>query len=44
MNLIEIDIAVAAPYDGDDMSGTVYIYRGNPDGINTVPDQVLFIK
>ena len=35
------DIAVGAPYDGDDQSGIVYIFRGNSEGINTIPDQVI---
>ena len=38
-----IDIAVGAPYDGEDESGIVYIFRGTSDGINLVPDQVNFI-
>ncbi len=37
------DIAVGAPYDGEEESGIVYIFRGNSDGINTKPDQVVII-
>lgn len=34
------DLAVGAPYDGEDGSGIVYIYHGNSEGISEFPDQV----
>lgn len=37
------DIAVGAPYDGEEESGIVYIFRGTAEGLNTIPDQVKFI-
>ena len=36
------DLAVAAPYDGDDESGIVYIFHGCQNGLKTTPDQVDF--
>lgn len=35
------DIAIAAPYDGEDGSGNVYIFAGASEGINIVPIQIL---
>ncbi|XP_042321005.1 integrin alpha-V isoform X1 [Sceloporus undulatus] len=35
------DIAVAAPYGGEDRKGLVYIYNGRATGLNGVPSQVL---
>ena len=34
------DIAVGAPYDDQ---GSIYIFLGGPNGLNTEPSQVLFI-
>ncbi|KYO33742.1 integrin alpha-V [Alligator mississippiensis] len=35
------DLAVAAPYGGEDKRGFVYIYNGRATGLNTVPSQIL---
>ncbi|XP_034989373.1 integrin alpha-V [Zootoca vivipara] len=35
------DIAVAAPYGGEDKKGLVYIYNGRATGLNGMPSQVL---
>uniref|UniRef100_A0A8C3XSJ6 Integrin subunit alpha V n=1 Tax=Chelydra serpentina TaxID=8475 RepID=A0A8C3XSJ6_CHESE len=35
------DIAVAAPYGGEDKKGVVYIYNGRATGLNAVPSQIL---
>uniref|UniRef100_A0A8C4K3F1 Integrin subunit alpha V n=1 Tax=Dromaius novaehollandiae TaxID=8790 RepID=A0A8C4K3F1_DRONO len=35
------DIAVAAPYGGEDKRGLVYIYNGRATGLNAVPSQIL---
>ncbi|XP_029821800.1 integrin alpha-V [Manacus vitellinus] len=35
------DIAVAAPYGGEDKRGLVYIYNGRASGLNAVPSQIL---
>uniref|UniRef100_A0A8C7EHG3 Integrin alpha-V n=1 Tax=Nothoprocta perdicaria TaxID=30464 RepID=A0A8C7EHG3_NOTPE len=35
------DIAVAAPYGGEDKRGLVYIYNGRATGVNSVPSQIL---
>ncbi|XP_028927467.1 integrin alpha-V [Ornithorhynchus anatinus] len=35
------DIAVAAPYGGEDKSGIVYIYNGRATGLNSMPSQIL---
>ncbi|XP_063174162.1 integrin alpha-V [Candoia aspera] len=35
------DIAVAAPYGGEDKKGLVYIYNGRAAGLNGMPSQVL---
>ncbi|KFV55123.1 Integrin alpha-V, partial [Gavia stellata] len=35
------DIAVAAPYGGEDKRGLVYIYNGRANGLNAVPSQIL---
>uniref|UniRef100_A0A452J0B6 Integrin alpha-V n=1 Tax=Gopherus agassizii TaxID=38772 RepID=A0A452J0B6_9SAUR len=35
------DIAVAAPYGGEDKRGVVYIYNGRATGLNAVPSQIL---
>ncbi|NXW11122.1 ITAV protein, partial [Fregetta grallaria] len=35
------DIAVAAPYGGEDKRGLVYIYNGKANGLNAVPSQIL---
>ncbi|KGL80432.1 Integrin alpha-V, partial [Tinamus guttatus] len=35
------DIAVAAPYGGEDKRGLVYIYNGRASGVNSVPSQIL---
>ncbi|KFU87802.1 Integrin alpha-V, partial [Chaetura pelagica] len=35
------DIAVAAPYGGEDKRGLVYIYNGRANGLNGVPSQIL---
>ncbi|NXF54688.1 ITAV protein, partial [Oceanites oceanicus] len=35
------DIAVAAPYGGEDKRGLVYIYNGKTNGLNAVPSQIL---
>ena len=39
------DIAVGAPYDGDEdgIGGIVYIYHGHSDGLSKTPDQVNYI-
>lgn len=36
-----LDIAVAAPYGGEDKRGLVYIYNGGANGLNTIPSQIL---
>nr|XP_020653631.1 integrin alpha-IIb [Pogona vitticeps] len=36
-----IDIAVGAPFGGQDGGGRVYIYCGNSEGLSTSPDQIL---
>ncbi|XP_067881088.1 integrin alpha-5-like isoform X2 [Heterodontus francisci] len=35
------DVAVGAPYAGDNHQGLVYIYNGRPDGLNSTPSQIL---
>ena len=35
-----LDVAISAPF-GQDLSGTVYIYRGSRQGIITTPAQTL---
>uniref|UniRef100_A0A8D2NB57 Integrin alpha-V n=1 Tax=Zonotrichia albicollis TaxID=44394 RepID=A0A8D2NB57_ZONAL len=35
------DVAVAAPYGGEDKRGLVYIYNGGASGLNAIPSQVL---
>ena len=35
------DIAIAAPYGGEDKRGLVYIYNGGAGGLNTIPSQIL---
>uniref|UniRef100_A0A803VVP1 Integrin subunit alpha V n=1 Tax=Ficedula albicollis TaxID=59894 RepID=A0A803VVP1_FICAL len=35
------DIAVAAPYGGEDKRGLVYIYNGGASGLNAIPSQIL---
>lgn len=37
-----LDIAIGAPYDGDEdeNGGIVYIYHGRSDGLSKTPDQV----
>lgn len=35
------DIAVAAPYGGENRKGLVYIYNGRATGLNGMPSQVL---
>ncbi|OWJ99757.1 ITGAV, partial [Cervus elaphus hippelaphus] len=35
------DIAIAAPYGGEDKKGIVYIFNGRPTGLNAVPSQIL---
>ncbi|XP_051865531.1 integrin alpha-5-like isoform X2 [Pristis pectinata] len=35
------DVAVGAPYAGDQHQGLVYIYNGRPDGLNSTPSQIL---
>lgn len=35
------DVAVGAPYAGDEHQGLVYIYNGCPDGLNSTPSQIL---
>ncbi|XP_059114831.1 integrin alpha-V [Peromyscus eremicus] len=35
------DIAIAAPYGGEDKKGLVYIFNGRSTGLNSVPSQVL---
>ncbi|XP_029442704.1 integrin alpha-V-like [Rhinatrema bivittatum] len=35
------DIAIAAPYGGDEKRGLVYIYNGRAAGLNSAPSQVL---
>ncbi|MBZ3891099.1 Integrin alpha-V [Sciurus carolinensis] len=35
------DIAIAAPYGGEDKKGIVYIFNGRSTGLNTVPSQIL---
>ncbi|XP_049976641.1 integrin alpha-V isoform X1 [Alexandromys fortis] len=35
------DIAIAAPYGGEDKKGLVYIFNGRSTGLNSVPSQIL---
>ncbi|XP_069471882.1 integrin alpha-V [Ambystoma mexicanum] len=35
------DVAIAAPYGGENKKGTVYIYNGRSTGLNTVPSQII---
>ncbi|EGV92020.1 Integrin alpha-V [Cricetulus griseus] len=35
------DIAIAAPYGGEDQKGLVYIFNGRSTGLNSVPSQIL---
>ncbi|XP_063286248.1 integrin alpha-V [Pelobates fuscus] len=35
------DIAISAPYGGENKKGLVYIYNGRASGVSTVPSQVL---
>ncbi|EHH21517.1 hypothetical protein EGK_04605 [Macaca mulatta] len=35
------DIAIAAPYGGEDKKGIVYIFNGRSTGLNAVPSQIL---
>ncbi|CAF0823367.1 unnamed protein product [Brachionus calyciflorus] len=35
------DIAIAAPYDGEDNSGIIYIFNGRSDGIDITPSQII---
>uniref|UniRef100_A0A8C4PUS4 Integrin subunit alpha V n=1 Tax=Equus asinus asinus TaxID=83772 RepID=A0A8C4PUS4_EQUAS len=35
------DIAIAAPYGGEDKKGIVYIFNGRSTGLNSVPSQIL---
>ena len=35
-----IDIAVGAPYDGEEQSGIVYIFHGSYNGLTGTPNQV----
>uniref|UniRef100_A0A452UXC6 Integrin subunit alpha V n=1 Tax=Ursus maritimus TaxID=29073 RepID=A0A452UXC6_URSMA len=35
------DIAIAAPYGGEDKKGIVYIFNGRLTGLNAVPSQIL---
>uniref|UniRef100_A0A8C8RVS5 Integrin alpha-V n=1 Tax=Pelusios castaneus TaxID=367368 RepID=A0A8C8RVS5_9SAUR len=35
------DVAVAAPYGGEDKRGVVYIYNGRATGLNAIPSQIL---
>lgn len=41
-----VDIAVGAPYDGDEdgIGGIVYIYHGHSDGLSKTPDQVNYLN
>ncbi|CAH6788448.1 Itgav [Phodopus roborovskii] len=35
------DIAIAAPYGGEDQKGLVYVFNGRLTGLNSVPSQIL---
>ncbi|XP_063777535.1 integrin alpha-8 isoform X2 [Pseudophryne corroboree] len=35
------DVAIGAPFAGEDRSGRVFIYNGNRKGLNSVPSQIL---
>ncbi|XP_051842020.1 integrin alpha-V isoform X1 [Antechinus flavipes] len=35
------DVAIAAPYGGEDKRGIVYIYNGRATGLNSAPSQIL---
>uniref|UniRef100_A0A2K5CA69 Integrin subunit alpha V n=1 Tax=Aotus nancymaae TaxID=37293 RepID=A0A2K5CA69_AOTNA len=35
------DIAIAAPYGGEDKKGIVYIFNGRSTGLNAIPSQIL---
>jgi integrin alpha 8 len=35
------DIAIAAPYDDDDSSGIIYIFRGHSQGLHKKPAQII---
>ncbi|XP_064614491.1 integrin alpha-8-like [Liolophura sinensis] len=38
------DIAVGAPYDGEEEQGAVYLYHGSADGINPDKSQVIYAE
>lgn len=38
---LSTDIAIAAPYGGEDKKGLVYIFNGRSTGLNSVPSQIL---
>lgn len=38
---LSTDIAIAAPYGGEDKNGLVYIFNGRSTGLNSVPSQIL---
>lgn len=40
-SLLSTDIAIAAPYGGEDKKGLVYIFNGRSTGLNSVPSQIL---
>lgn len=41
VNLLSLDLAIGAPYGGDEGKGVVYIYVGSMEGIITDVSQVL---
>ena len=40
-SIFSADIAIAAPYGGEDKKGIVYIFNGRSTGLNAVPSQIL---
>lgn len=40
-SFLPTDIAIAAPYGGEDKKGIVYIFNGRLTGLNAVPSQIL---
>lgn len=35
------DVAIGAPYDGQEERGAVYVYHGSETGIRTKPSQII---
>ena len=42
--LICADLAVGAPYDGDDNRGAVYVFHGSTNGIRIKASQIIFAR